>query len=137
MTNSRSEPRLVARCISCGCTDDEACIVRIPGQMLPTTCAWILVDRRKGEGLCSACATVEQRCFALLQSVDPLELQPLAGQPTSSAELALITGEPVRRIRRALRTLERRGLAVPDRFDGRTLAWFRAPQESLGQQRDG
>lgn len=113
-----------ARCISCGCTEDQACTVIMNGA--PTGCAWVLLDREKAQGLCSACATAEQLCYAVLQPADPLELAPLSGQPASSAELALILGVPVRRIRRALLTLEVNGLAVAGRFDHRTRAWYRA-----------
>ena len=35
-----------ATCINCGCTDSQAC---------PSGCAWVWVDRKKGEGLCTSC----------------------------------------------------------------------------------
>ena len=124
MKRPLSELGAPARCISCGCTEDQACTVIMNGE--PTGCAWVLLDREKAQGLCSACATVEQLCYAVLQPADPLELAPLSGQPASSAELSLILGYPVAHIRRALRHLEHVGLAVADRFDGRTRAWYRA-----------
>lgn len=35
-----------SRCVRCGCTDSSAC---------PAGCAWIVVDREIGLGLCSMC----------------------------------------------------------------------------------
>lgn len=35
-----------ARCVKCGCTDEEGC---------PEGCTWLAVDRRIGEGVCSCC----------------------------------------------------------------------------------
>src|SRR4051794_16620808 len=57
------------RCISCGCTEDRACLVAVNGGQLQG-CAWIIVDRAKGEGLCSACATLPQLVYAVLPSAN-------------------------------------------------------------------
>jgi DNA-binding transcriptional ArsR family regulator len=94
------------RCISCGCTEDRACLVSVAGQL--QGCAWILVDRLKGEGLCSACATLPQLLFALLEPDDPLGLTSSYGRTVS--ELAELTTTSPGRIRRALAQLEMKGL---------------------------
>lgn len=36
----------IAKCISCGCTDNHACA---------EGCTWVQVDRKGGVGICSAC----------------------------------------------------------------------------------
>ena len=36
----------MATCVSCGCTDAQAC---------PNGCSWITVDRTLGMGVCSSC----------------------------------------------------------------------------------
>jgi hypothetical protein len=41
-----------SQCIVCGCTDMAAC---------PDGCAWAVVDRACGVGVCTACDTPEAR----------------------------------------------------------------------------
>lgn len=36
----------MARCLACGCTDERACI---------GGCFWLVVDQKKGVGICSSC----------------------------------------------------------------------------------
>jgi hypothetical protein len=38
-----------ATCLGCGCTDSQACALG---------CSWILVDKRRGIGVCSGCSVV-------------------------------------------------------------------------------
>ena len=113
------------RCISCGCTESRACLVVRNGEM--QGCAWVLLDRTKHEGLCSACASLEQLLYALLQPSDPLEsngtLRPIG---LTTAELSAHTGQPKQMIGRRLRAMRERGLAISEPLIGTTLAWYRA-----------
>jgi hypothetical protein len=88
------------RCITCACTEARACLVSYGGQT--RGCAWILVDRANGEGLCSACASPEQLVYGCLRD---------SGGGLSVSQLAEYTGCASTRIRRALRRLESKGLA--------------------------
>ncbi len=40
-----------ATCLGCGCTDSRAC---------DGGCGWVLVDRRRGIGVCTACEVVSR-----------------------------------------------------------------------------
>ncbi|WP_413724709.1 hypothetical protein [Sodalis sp. RH16] len=43
--------RHLCTCMSCGCTDDHACV-----DEHDTPCHWVKVDRAAGTGICSQCA---------------------------------------------------------------------------------
>jgi hypothetical protein len=54
----RSTVRITeAYCRCCGCSDAAAC---------PQGCAWVLVDREKGRGICSSCDPLLQQAIQLL-----------------------------------------------------------------------
>ena len=97
-----------SRCISCGCTDARAC------HTAHGTCGWTLVDRKKGEGVCSACATLAQNLFAILAPEDVAAMHPRAGQGLRVAELAMLLGKSGSRIREALNAMRAHGLATAD-----------------------
>ena len=42
---------MLAHCIECGCHDEAACYDENAGG----PCAWLVVDRAEGKGVCSAC----------------------------------------------------------------------------------
>lgn len=92
------------RCISCGCTETNACLVVMSGQT--QRCAWILVDRRRGEGLCSACATLPQLLYAVLARIrqDGMGVR----------ELADHIGKSPTQVRHALEFLRPLGLVTVD-----------------------
>jgi len=48
---TRKEECAVAVCISCGCDDMNACC----DEETNGPCSWLVVDRRAGLGVCSAC----------------------------------------------------------------------------------
>ncbi|MFL5909450.1 MAG: hypothetical protein ACJ768_02610 [Gaiellaceae bacterium] len=76
-----------ARCISCGCTDSRAC------QLGDGPCTWILVDRERERGLCSSCATLPQRIYAVIgdQGINTVqEIAFLLTRSASSVQSALI-----------------------------------------------
>lgn len=53
-----------ARCIHCGCADAKAC---------PGGCAWVVVSRKNGTGVCTRCAgTALLMCDALNMTVEEL-----------------------------------------------------------------
>lgn len=47
-----------AECVKCGCSDYAAC---------PEGCAWVVVDRNEGVGVCSSCAASEEDAQQLLE----------------------------------------------------------------------
>lgn len=117
-------PQPDARCMSCGCTEARACPVRRNGVV--QGCAWVLLDRAKGRGLCSACATLPQLLFALLPLADPLGSEgALRAFGVTVRELAEYTGRTRRQLRRVLRDMRGRGLATSERV-GKKLTWYRA-----------
>lgn len=89
------------RCLTCGCTDYNACITST-GE-----CWWILVDREHGRGICSACGTVAQMVAALVHHVAATSGG--AGGVTIR-ELSELTGASMPRVFRALDDLEGRGV---------------------------
>lgn len=57
-----------ARCVSCGCTDNRACLAG---------CSWILVSRQARIGVCSQCNTPAARhLFRTAQRVPTCPTQP-------------------------------------------------------------
>jgi len=46
----RPRPEPVARCIGCGCDDNNACLA-----FGEEPCSWISVNRARGAGICSEC----------------------------------------------------------------------------------
>lgn len=88
----------VTRCISCGCTNDHACMTA------SGACWWVLVSDG-GAGLCSACANVEQRIVVMLPG-------PRAARGTTALELAHDLGLARQTVVNALQKLKRKGLAV-------------------------
>ena len=51
MPRERPRPEPVARCIGCGCDDNNACLA-----FGEEPCHWIAVNRARGVGVCSQCA---------------------------------------------------------------------------------
>jgi hypothetical protein len=91
------------RCISCGCTEAQACLVMHWGEL--QGCSWILLDNKRKEGLCSACATPAQLAYRMLTLAQ--------GFTVESLSACIGRSRPV--VRRALRQLEKRGLAKNNR----------------------
>lgn len=104
---SKSTPR----CISCGCTESRACLVTHWGKL--QGCSWILLDNKRKEGLCSACATVPQMAYAMLARAQGFTIE----------SLSHCIGRSKARVKRALEQLERRGLAEADRVGSRAVFW--------------
>lgn len=111
---------LAAQCISCGCTDDHACSTSTG------PCWWVIVERDRGTGLCSGCATLEQ----LLVRVLPLERDNPDG--ATVREIAEHLGRRRDAVWEALLRLERKQLAERGGvLTSRAQVWYRAELEGL------
>lgn len=89
----------MTRCLTCGCTDDCACVTAAGA------CWWVVADVEFGIGICSACATPEQLVAKLLWLAAKRE-----EDGATIHELVTRTGVSNARIARALRALEGKGL---------------------------
>lgn len=53
-----------ARCMICGCTDTDACVLENG-----STCSWVIVDYILGHGICSECKHFAEEAPANLKSL--------------------------------------------------------------------
>lgn len=115
MKRAPSKPR----CIGCGCTEDRACPVENGDGT--RGCSWIMLDLRRRVGLCSSCATSVQQVFGFLAPLDPDPREEAQG--SCAEDIAAYLGMPVSTVRKALLTLEERGLATPVDKEANVVYW--------------
>lgn len=119
MTTALTTTLAAPRCIRCGCTEDRACPVHVAG--MPSSCVWVMVDRRRRVGLCSACATATELVFTFLPPARNADGSADLG--VTAALLADFLTLPASTVRRALQLLELRGLATPVDKAGNERYW--------------
>jgi hypothetical protein len=99
----------------CGCTEQAACAVDYGG--LAQGCSWVFVDRRRGLGRCSACASLEE-LLAVFLGVS-------VAAAYTAPDLAEFFNRPLDRIRAALLRLEERELVARDTALGGAVRYRR------------